>query len=247
MGVSNLNHIAVAFSVPQKQPGFFRIRISIPAGDLPASLVPALKQIAENYGRGEFRCTGRHEIEIPFIPEPDAQTVLAALGRLGIRATGENPYPNVIACPGTDHCPVAYAETKRLCLEIQSFLRKAQSSGGLPPEFRVAISGCPNECSQVMINDVGFVGAIGSYGGQKAQGFELAVGGSSRGEGRLATRIAFVGPEDVIPTLRDVLEIYRQRAASGAPFHDFFFETGPEEFSSLLLEQLKHRMWFFAI
>jgi dissimilatory sulfite reductase (desulfoviridin) alpha/beta subunit len=247
MGVSDLNWIAEASSIPQKQPGYARIHISIPAGDLPASLVPSLRQIAENYGRGEFRCTRRHELEIPFIREPEVQNVLSALDRLGIRTTAEGPRPNVVACPGTDHCPVAYAKTKSLCFEIRSFLLKAQKPGALPPDFQVAISGCPNECSQVMINDVGFVGAIGSYGGQKAQGFELTVGGTLRGEGRLGTRIAFVSQEDVIPTLRDVLEIYRQRAASGATFHEFFFETGPEEFSALLLEMLKHRMWFFAI
>lgn len=233
--------------IRQIQEGFIRLRFPLPAGDLSASLVPELMRIAEHYGRGEFRCTGRHELEIPFIRESDVQAATSALTRLGIRTFGKSRRPNVVACPGMDHCPVAYAKSKHLCLEIDSFLRKVEPSGFVPPEFRVAISGCPNECSQVMINDVGFVAAIGSYGEQKTQGFELAVGGSSRGEGRLATRIAYVSPEDVVPTLRDVLEIYRQHAVPGTPFQDFFFETGPEEFSTLLMRQLKQRMWFFQI
>jgi hypothetical protein len=90
----------------------------------------------------------------------------------------------------------------------------------------------------------GFIGTIGSYGGQKVQGFEMAAGGSLQGEGRLAARIAFVSLEDVIPTLRDVLEVYKQWAVRGTPFHEFFFETGPEKFSALLLEQLKRGCGF---
>jgi sulfite reductase beta subunit-like hemoprotein len=236
-----------SFQIAQKQAGFFIVRFPIPAGDLAASLVPELRQIAEHYGQGEFRCTGRHELEIPFIREGDVQTALSALKQLGIRPAGENQHPNVVACPGTDHCPVAFANTKKLCFEIEAFLQKAGKSGALPPEFRIAISGCPNECSQVLINDIGFVGTIGSYGGQKVQGYEMAAGGSLRGEGCLATRIAFVSPEDVIPTLRDVLGIYRQHAAAGVLFHEFFVKTGAEAFSMLLLEQLKRRMWFFQI
>jgi dissimilatory sulfite reductase (desulfoviridin) alpha/beta subunit len=242
-----LNRAAETYGIAQKQAGFFTIRVSIPGGDLPASIVPDLRQIAESYGRGEFRCTGRHELEIPFIRECDVGTVVSALGRFGFRIAGEGQRPNVVACPGADHCSVAYVKTKRVCEEIEAFLQKAEKNEALPPEFRVAVSGCPNECSQVLINDIGFVGAVGAYGGRKILGFELAAGGSLRGEGRLATRIAFVSPEDVVPTLRDALEIYRQRAAPGAPFHEFFFAAGPEEFSTLLLQQLKQRMWFFQI
>jgi len=247
MGVSDLIPIGAVTRIPQKQAGFFRIRLRLPAGDLTASRVSEIVKIAENYGRGEFRCTGRHELEVPFIQEHNLETVMSALERLGIRATKEGQHPNVVACPGSDHCPVAFAGTKDLCLEIETFLNKIENSGILPPEFRVAVSGCPNECSQTRVNDIGFIGTFGSYGGEKLQGFELVAGGSLLGAGRLATRIAFVSREDIIPTLRDVLGIYRKQASSGMAFHDFFWETGPAEFSMLLLQKLKQRMWFFQI
>jgi dissimilatory sulfite reductase (desulfoviridin) alpha/beta subunit len=164
-----------------------------------------------------------------------------------MKTVREGRHPNVVACPGADHCTAAYARTKNLYFEIESLLLKTETTRTLPPDFQVAVSGCPNECSQVLINDIGFIGAIGSYQGQKAQGFEMVVGGSIRGEGQLATRIAFVSSEDVVPTLRDVIEIYYQQAVEGTPFHDFFFFKGPEAFSMLLLQQLKQRMSFFQI
>jgi dissimilatory sulfite reductase (desulfoviridin) alpha/beta subunit len=242
-----LNPIEIFACIPQKQAGFFRIRVPIPAGDFSALLVPKLRQIAESYGCGEFRCTPRHELEILYIRESDVPAVLSALDSLAVCIHADARQPNVVACPGADQCPVAYAKTKNLYFEIEAFLQKSKASSDLPPDFQIAISGCPNECSQVLINDVGFVGAIGTYGGHKLQGFEMTAGGSFRGEGRLATKIAFVSEEDVIPTLRDVLEIYRQQAERGTPFHDFFLETGPEEFSRLLMQQLKQRLWFFQI
>lgn len=102
-------------------------------------------------------------------------------------------------------------------------------------------------CSRFAVNDIGFVGAAGAYGGRKVLGFELVVGGSTSGEGRLAERIAFLSLEDIIPTFRDLLDVYGELASPGAHFADFFFETGAEELSHLLLERLRKRMWFFQI
>lgn len=247
MGTSDLSRVGSIQWLPQKQEGFSRIRLRLPAGDLEASCVSAICRIALDYGNGELRCTGRHELEIPFIREIDFKAVTAAIEKLGIQISREDQHPNVVACPGSDCCPVAFGHTKDLCREIDAFLNREEDRGALPPEFRVAISGCPNECSQTRVNDLGFVGTFGSYGGKKLQGFEMVAGGSLRDSGRLATRIAFVSSEDIVPTLRDVLSIYRQTASAGMAFSDFFWETGPEEFSMHLLRKLKQRMWFFQI
>lgn len=247
MGTPDMTQARQIEALPQKQEGFARVRLRLPARDLSASRVSGIGRIAANYGCGELRCTGRHEIEIPFILHKNLEAVGSALAQLGIQICLENQHPNVVACPGSDRCPVAYEKTKDLCVEIEAFLNREENGGILPPEFTVAVSGCPNECGQTRVNDIGFIGAFGSYGGAKLKGFEMVAGGSLRDSGRLAARIAFVSSEDIIPTLRDVLGIYRKKASVGTEFHDFFWETGPEGFSILLLEKLKQRMWFFQI
>lgn len=233
--------------LPQRQPGLVRIRFAIPAGDLAASTAEALAALAESYGRGQIRITPRHEIEIPFVREADADTVASRLKGLGLRAEGVFARPNVVACPGADQCTSAFVNTKPVCHALEAFLLEASGSGPLPPGLRVAVSGCPNECSHASINHVGFVGAVGVYGGRKLKGFELLVGGSVEGDGLLGERIAFVTPDDVVPTLRDLIEIYRTAAQDGQPFDQFYEEMGQTELTKRLHAQLSQRLWFFEI
>jgi len=207
----------------------------------------ALCDIASNYGRGEIRSTVRHELEIPFVRESDVEVVLRVLHNLRLRTEALEARPNVVACPGADYCASALVKTGKLAHDLEAFLNAASDAHRLPPELRVALSGCPNECSHPHLNDVGFVGTAGAYAGHKVRGFELVVGGSARGDGRLAERIAFLSPEDVVPTLRDLVEVYRDTAAEGSRFAEFFFDTGAEELSRLLQKKLGQRMWFFEI
>jgi sulfite reductase beta subunit-like hemoprotein len=206
-----------------------------------------LSTLAERFGRGELRATVRHELEIPFVSEPRLDALAGELRRLGLCSRAPSGRPNVVSCPGADQCSVAFVKTKNLCGDIEGFLNSLAGDQAFPPEFRVAISGCPNECSQARFNDIGFVGVVGAYGGRRLQGFELVAGGSARGEGRLAERIAFVSPEDVIPTLRDLIDIYRESRVKDSTFGDFFFDVGAEEFSRLLRDKLSLRMLFFQI
>ncbi len=233
--------------IKQKQPGYFRLRFALTAGDLESKDIKALCAITEKYGRGELLCTPRHELEIPFIRESDVDAVLHDIEALAFRVRGLLERPNVVACPGTDHCLTAYVRTKKLCNDLEAFLVSAADEGPLPPELRVALCGCPNDCSHTRLNDIGFIGSMGAREQQKVRGFDLVLGGSSCGDGRLAEHIAFLSSEDVVPTIRDLLEIYRETATEGISFGNQFLELGAEEFSMKLQEKLSQRIWFPAI
>jgi len=233
--------------LPQRQPGLVRIRFAISAGDLTASTAEALASLADSYGRGQIRTTPRHELEIPFVREADAETVVSRLKDLGLRTEGVLARPNVVACPGADQCTSAFVNTKPVCRSLEACLREDAAVGPLPPGLRVAVSGCPNECSHASVNHIGFVGAVGVYGGKKLRGFELLVGGYLEGDGRLGERIAFVSPDDVAPALRVLIDIYREAAQDGQPFDQFYEEMGDQELTARLHGKLSQRMWFFEI
>ncbi len=163
--------------IKQKQPGYFRLRFALTAGDLESKDIKALCAITEKYGRGELLCTPRHELEIPFVRESDLDAVLNDIEALAFQARGLLERPNVVACPGTDHCVTAYVRTKKLCNDLEAFLRS----------------------------------------------------------------------EDVVPTIRDLLEIYRETATEGISFGNQFLELGAKEFSMKLQEKLSQRIWFPAI
>ncbi len=244
MALPDLN---ASVALPQTQEGLHRIRVAAEAGDLPASAATIMAELARQFGCAEVRITPRHEVEIVGVPDAEVETVAQRIKSLGLRCESLEARPNVVACPGADHCTSAFVRTKSVCRALEAFLIEATDSGPLPPGLRVALSGCPNECSHASINDVGFVGSIGVYGGKKLNGFELLVGGSADGEGRLGERIAFVTADDVVPTLRDLIEVYREGAAEGQTYARFYEEMGQEEFTRRLHEKLSQRMWFFEI
>jgi dissimilatory sulfite reductase (desulfoviridin) alpha/beta subunit len=234
--------------LPQRQAGLCRIRIAAVAGDLPAETLGALASLATSYGRGEVRLTPRHEIEIPFVRFSDLETVLGEIRTLELRAQGLLERPNVVACPGADHCSKAYLATKKLCRDIEAFLDAAAGRGErLPRELRIALSGCPNECSHARLNDIGFVGSIVARGAYRRTGFEMFLGGSPHSSAELGEHIAFVRAEDVVATVRDLVEIYAEAAAEGMTFRHLLLERGPEEICERLQKRVSERIWFYDI
>lgn len=230
--------------LPQEQAGFCRVRLGLTAGDVDATTVAALCELSRKYGRGDIRATLRHELEIPSVKESDAQALAQELADLGLRTDGLLERPNVVACTGGDQCSTAYVRTKKVCQDVEAFLREAADDGPLPLDLRVALSGCPNECSHVHLNDIGFVGSVGEHAGAKVRGFTLVLGGSSRGEGRLAEPVAFLRAEDVVPTLRDLLNIYQCMAPEGRRFTDFYASIARDRIAEALRQELRQRLAF---
>ncbi len=248
MGLCDLKNGRSDLFLPQKQADYFRLRMALPAGDLKADTLEALSEIADKFGQGEIRITPRHEIEIPFIHKNVTQSAYSAVKALALQVIGTKQRPNLTACPGTDTCTTAISETRTLCLGINKFLDETEKHHGLPAGLRIAISGCPNECSHVSVNDIGFVGAAGAFGGKRYSGFEVHVGGSLPNNARTGERIAFVSREDLIPTLRDLLAIYDEnREDKALAFTDFVLELGVEQLSRHMERKLNERIWFFRI
>ncbi len=233
----------------QKQEGFFRIRIALIAGDMSAATAEAIASIAQRYGIGEIRCTPRHEVEIPFVRPSCIEAMLKEVESLGLRIADLCERPNVVACPGADQCPKAYVKRKRLCADIDSFLTERAQRGGtaVPIKLRIALSGCPNECSHARVNDIGLVGSIITQSSRRIRGFEIFLGGSHDGSGVVAEQVAFVSPEDVIPTIRDLLEIYGDTAQEGMTFSEMLLDLGIDEIVARLQNKLSQRIWFYDI
>jgi dissimilatory sulfite reductase (desulfoviridin) alpha/beta subunit len=72
------------------------------------------------------------------------------LGVCGPRGRG------IVACPGNATCTSGLIETKELAAELDAeYLRKPA-----PHKFKLGISGCANNCSKPVENDVGIMGSV---------------------------------------------------------------------------------------
>ncbi|MGI6069739.1 MAG: sulfite reductase subunit C [Blautia sp.] len=145
-----------------KERGLTASRVRIPGGHLDASLLPVLQEIAENYGNGTLHITNRQGFEIPGIRFEDMPKVNELLQPV-IEKTEVNQtepgkgYPasgtrNVIACVGNRVCPFA-------CYNTTAFAKRVEKVV-FPNDlhFKIAFTGCPNDCAKVRMHDFGIMG-----------------------------------------------------------------------------------------
>jgi sulfite reductase (ferredoxin) len=111
-------------------------------------------------------------------------------------------------------CPLAGAaadeliDASPLAREIATLLTANPDFYNLPRKFKISVTGCPDWCSNPEINDIGLTAV--KHNGQV--GYTLRVGGGLSREPHIAVRLdAFILPEQAIPVVRAVTEIFRDQ------------------------------------
>ena len=137
-------------------------RVRVPGGHLNAKLLGEIQAIAERFGNGTVHITSRQGFEIPGIAYEDMPQVNAILQpiieTLGINQTDPGTgYPaagtrNITACIGNRVCPYACYDTSAFAQRIE----KAVFPNDL--HFKIALTGCPNDCAKVRMHDFGIIG-----------------------------------------------------------------------------------------
>lgn len=145
-----------------KERGMTASRIRVPGGHLDAKYLSQIQHIAETFGNGTVHITSRQGFEIPGIPFEKMPEVNAALQSLidGLEINQDEVgcgYPaagtrNITACVGNRVCPFACYDTTALAQRIE----KAVFPNDL--HFKIALTGCPNDCAKVRMHDFGIMG-----------------------------------------------------------------------------------------
>ncbi|WP_346889531.1 sulfite reductase subunit C [Clostridium sp. UBA1056] len=150
-----------AFRVTKRR-GFTASRIRVPGGKMDAKYLSMVQEIAEKYGDGTVNITTRQGFEVPGIRFEDIDKVNALLQPIiegleinqvdegiGYSAAGTR---NISACVGNNICPYANYNTTEFAKKIE----KAIFPNDL--HFKVALTGCSNDCAKVRLNDFGIIG-----------------------------------------------------------------------------------------
>jgi sulfite reductase beta subunit-like hemoprotein len=191
----------------QRQEGVQMIRTKIPGGLLTSSQMRQLAAVADFCANSKGHLTTRQNMQYHFVPleqVPDALHMLAD-GRLTTREACYNTVRNVTACPLAGiHAEEPFnvqPYARRLAL---AFLHK-ELTDSLPRKFKVAFSGCPEDCMATAINDVGLRAVIRDG----VNGFRMTVAG---GLGPLPVEAKllheFIPAEDVVRRVEAVIRVF---------------------------------------
>jgi sulfite reductase beta subunit-like hemoprotein len=193
----------------QRQPGVQMIRTKVPGGLLTAMQMRQLARVADEFAGGKGHLTTRQNMQFHFVPlrqVPDLLHLLADV-RLTTREACYNTVRNVTACPLAGLHPEEPFDVQPYARRLAfAFLHK-DLTDNLPRKFKVAFSGCPEDCIAASINDVGLRALIRDG----VRGFRVTVGG---GLGPLPTESRlldeFVPAERVVNRVEAVVRVFNR-------------------------------------
>lgn len=159
----------------QRQTGVHMIRTKIPGGSMTAAQMDQLANIADEFGGGKGHLTTRQNIQYHFVPLPQVSDLLHKLAdfRLTTREACYNTVRNVTACPLSGLLADEVFDVHPYAQKIAfAFLHK-ELTDSMPRKFKIAFSGCKEDCMLGAIHDIGLRAVIRD--GQR--GFRMVVGG----------------------------------------------------------------------
>jgi sulfite reductase beta subunit-like hemoprotein len=163
----------------QRQPGVQMVRVKIPGGLLTARQLVQLASIADDFAGGRGHLTTRQNVQFHFVPLAQVPDVMHRLAdvRLTTREACFNTVRNVTVCPLAGLHPEEAFDVRPYARRVAfAFLRK-ELTDSLPRKFKIALSGCPDDCIKTAIHDIGLLAAVREEGGRTRRGFRMVVGG----------------------------------------------------------------------
>lgn len=186
-------------------------RIKLPGGLMTAEQVEALAEVAERWGRGIAHVTTRQDVQIHWVPVGEIMEMYRTLHAVGITTRGAcaDSVRNVTGCPYAGVSPHEPFDVAPYALAIHEYFLFNPLNLTLPRKFKIAVEGCPEDCAQVPINDIGY------YAKERdgRQGFAVWAGGGLGAQPYLAVLVAeFVPAEDVLIWSEAIVRVQHRHA-----------------------------------
>ncbi len=169
-----------AFRVPMgvyehRQVDRFMVRVRLGAGLVLPHQLERIAELGAQYGDGILHVTTRQDIQIHHVGLQGTIPVQEKLLEVGLsaRGGGGNTVRNVTACPRASVCPKAVFDVAPHAIATAESLLRNQRSFNLPRKYKIAFSGCNEDCAFASVNDLGFF----AHERDGQQGFAVYAGG----------------------------------------------------------------------
>lgn len=165
-------------------------RLKLPNGNINPQEALDLADAAEPKG-AKLRINLEHAIELYGTEEFELPDSLAQLAN----------NPIIIACPGSTTCPRGLANCWATADRIRKKLTKRQTK-----QLQICISGCPNNCAQSAVADIGLVGMKRKENRKLSEHYRLFTGGGNGKNEKLAEPSSVISARDVTDTIESLLK-----------------------------------------
>jgi len=157
-----------------------------------------IADVAEKYAIPTVKVTGGQRIDLLGIRKADLPGVWADLGMPSGHAYGKS-IRTVKTCVGSEHCRFGTQQSMSMGVDLEKMLYGM----GSPHKVKLAVSGCPRNCAEAGIKDVGVIGVD--------SGWEIYVAGNGGIKTEVAQFLCKVKTrEEAMEVTAAFLQLYRE-------------------------------------
>jgi nitrite reductase (NADH) large subunit len=205
--------------------GTFSVIPEMPGGVCTPEELRRIADVAVKYNVPLVKVTGGQRIDLVGVPKHELPNIWRDLGMPAGHAWGKS-YRTCKSCIGTEFCRFGLGDSMGLAFKVERRFRGIDSPGKL----KLATAGCPRNCSEALIKDVGAV-AIGD--GK----WEIYVGGAGGSHVRKGDLLCVVDNEDdVLLYAGRFMQFYREQAKYKERTYTFVERLGIERIRAVVVE-----------
>jgi len=161
----------------QRDQKTYAVAPHIPCGVVSPATLRKIAAVAEKFNVPAIKLTSAERIALVGIKEEDVDKIWEELGGMKPGAAVGLCIRSVKTCPGTTFCKRGLQDSLSLGMKLDELYHGLQ----LPGKFKIGVSGCPNQCAETCIKDLGFIGM--------PKGWRVMVGGNGGAVPRLSKEL----------------------------------------------------------
>ena len=192
----------------------------------------AIADAAEKYGVPTVKVTGGQRIDLLGIRKENLPSIWADLNAAGMvsgHAYGKS-IRTVKTCVGAEHCRFGTQHSMDTGIQLEKMLFDMYA----PHKVKLAVSGCPRNCAESGIKDVGIIGVD--------SGFEIYIGGNGGIKTEVAQFLCKVTTNDEVKEYTGAfLQLYREEGWYLERTSHYLERVGMAHIKSHILEDVDGR------
>lgn len=196
----------------------------------------AIADVVDKFDIPTVKCTGGQRIDMLGIKKKDLPAVWKDLGKAGF--VSGHAYAKglrtVKTCVGTDWCRFGTQDSTGLGIKLEKFMWGSWT----PAKLKLAVSGCPRNCSEATCKDIGVI-CLDS-------GFEIHIGGAAGLEIKGTVVLCNVTTEDAaMEYIVAVTQMYREQGHYLERIYKWMDRVGLDEIKRQIVDDADKRTAYY--
>ena len=212
----------------QRRRGRFAVLVPVEFGDLGHRQASALARVLAPLGHDVVRVAFGQNLLLRNLPAGRLEEIFRLSQEISDLSAKPLLFGASVACAGADTCKLGLCLSKGALRAAHARLvESALDLDGLG-DFKLHLSGCPNNCGQHSIAHLGFSGKASHRGGRSYPAYKISVRGGGSSPSALAEEVGEISARDLPEMVVTFLSHYLSRKDRYGSYSDYLEAEGKQ-------------------